>query len=294
MKKNYLLYIAGLLIFGSNGSVAGQLPLSSYEIVLFRTAIGSVVLWLLYLLTKTKSSIRENPKEFVCLALSGAMMGFNWLFLYEAYQKIGVGLGALACYCGPVIVMILSPLLFREKLTWAKLLGFGVVVTGTLLCNGKIAAEGGSAWGLFCGAMAAVTIAALVILNKKAPHFTGIENTVWEMTFAFVVVAIYVGAKQGFGFIGTMTGHDWFWALVLGVFNTGVGCYCYFSAISKLPVQSVSILGYLEPLSSILFAMVFLRETMSPWQLVGAVCILGGAAFGECFDSLQKKKRVQA
>lgn len=282
MKKNYFKHILALLVFGTNGVVASHIPLNSYEIVLLRTIIGSAVLWLIFGLTRQRSTVRHYGREFVFLALSGVMMGLNWMFLYEAYRHIGVGLGTLACYCGPVLLMVLSPLLFQEKLTWPKLLGFAVVVVGMVLCNGKISGAGHSAWGLFCGLMAAVTIAALVVLNKKAEHITGLENAVWEMTFAFATVAVFVGVKEGFSFVAGIGG-AWPWVLLLGAVNTGFGCYCYFSSIGGLPVQSVSILGYLEPLSAVVFGRIFLQEIMTPLQVLGAVCILGGAAFGECF-----------
>ena len=282
MKKSYLKYIIALLIFGSNGVIASHIPLSSYEIVLTRTAIGAMVLWMIFLLTRQRSTIAAYRKEFVFLALSGVMMGLNWLFLFESYRTIGVGLGTVACYFGPVLVMMLSPLLFREKLTWPKVLGFTAAVVGMVLCNGKIVAAGHSVWGFACGALAAVTLAALVILNKKAPHITGLENTAWEMTFAFLTVAAFVSIKQGIGFVAAI-GDAWPWVFILGAINTGFGCYLYFSSIGDLPVKSVSVLGYLEPLSAVVFAMIFLHEAMTPLQLLGAACILGGAAFAECY-----------
>ena len=47
--------------------------------------------------------------------MSGVALGASWIFLYEAYVEIGVSLASLAYYCGPVIVMVFSPILFREK-----------------------------------------------------------------------------------------------------------------------------------------------------------------------------------
>ena len=76
---------------------------------------------------------------------------------------------------------------------------------------------------------------------------------------------------------------DWFPILLLGLVNTGVGCYCYFSSIGDLPAQSVAICGYLEPLSAVLLSVLILHETMAPLQILGAVLIIGGAVFGECY-----------
>jgi hypothetical protein len=49
-------------------------------------------------------------------------MGTSWMFLYEAYAQVGVSIATLAYYCGPVIVMVLSPILFRKKMTSATLM----------------------------------------------------------------------------------------------------------------------------------------------------------------------------
>lgn len=66
---------------------------------------------------------------------------------------------------------------------------------------------------------------------------------------------------------------------MLGLINTGVGCYCYFSLIGSLPAQSVAICGYLEPLFAVLLSVLILHETMRPLQILGAVLIIGGTAF---------------
>ena len=69
--------------------------------------------------------------------------------------------------------------------------------------------------------------------------------------------------------------------LILGLFNTGIGCYFYFSSIGKLPVQTVAICGYLEPLSAVVFSVIVLHETMLPIQILGAALIIGGAVSSE-------------
>ena len=69
--------------------------------------------------------------------------------------------------------------------------------------------------------------------------------------------------------------------LLLGLWNTGAGCYFYFSSIGRLPVQTVAICGYLEPLSAVLLSVVFLGEQMLPVQIAGAVLMIGEAVYGE-------------
>ena len=275
----FIKYISALLLFGLNGIVASHILLNSYEIVFLRTLIGSVLLIILFLLGKGKFHIREYKKDTLFIALSGIAMGTSWMFLYEAYQQIGVSLSSLIYYCGPVIVMVLSPLIFREKLTAPKLLGFGIVLVGIFLVNGNAVDKGSNAWGLFCGAMSAVTYFFMVTRNKQSKNISGMENPLIQLVVSFLTVAVFIGIKQGF--VINVPTNAWIWILILGIVNTGIGCYLYFSPLSKLPVQTVAVCGYLEPLSAVVFAAALLGEKMIFIQIIGAVCIIGGAMIGE-------------
>ncbi|MCM1328589.1 MAG: EamA family transporter [Ruminococcus sp.] len=278
-KKAFAKYLCALILFGLNGIVASNISMSSYEIVFMRTLIGSVLLIGIFLLTGGKFRIRQNPRDGVFILLSGAAMGASWMFLYEAYRQIGVSFSSLLYYCGPVIVMILSPLIFKEKLTVPKIAGFLAVLLGIFFVNGRAAMAGENSWGLFCGAMSAVMYFFMVTLNKQSKNITGMENSVIQLTVSFLAAAVFVGIKQRFAV--TVPEGDWGWVFLLGVLNTGIGCYLYFSPLSKLPVQTVAVCGYLEPLSAVVFAAVLLGETMTFLQIVGAALIIGGAMFGE-------------
>ena len=278
MKASYLKYIFALLLFGSNGIVASLIHLSSYEIVLLRTLIGSLLLIAIFFIAREKLTFYKYKTQSIFLAVSGIAMGTSWIFLYEAYDEIGVSLASLAYYCGPVIVMILSPFLFGEKLTRIKVCSFIVVLVGIFLVNGTAFENGVSVWGLACGLLSAICYSLMVMFNKKA-DITGLENSMLQLFVAFLTVAIFVGIKQGYRMeIDTQSIIP---ILVLGLLNTGIGCYFYFSSIGKLPVQTVAICGYLEPLSAVLFSVIFLKETMLPIQIIGAVLIIGGAMLGE-------------
>jgi drug/metabolite transporter (DMT)-like permease len=117
-----------------------------------------------------------------------------------------------------------------------------------------------------------------------ASYITDLENSMWQLLTSFLTVAVFVVVKQGFYI--HIESVNWIPILILGIFNTGIGCYFYFSSIGYLPVQTVAICGYLEPLSAVVFSVLFLRESMTIVQVTGAVLILGGAAFGELFYTL--------
>ena len=286
MKRDFCKYILPLVLFGSNGVVASRIALSSYEIVLLCTGIGSALLMALFLLRGGKFHFWQHKREFAFLTASGIAMGVSWMFLYEAYQRIGVSLSSLLYYCGPVIVMALSPLLFREKLTAAKIVSFLVVAMGGVAVHGGV--EGGiqEHWGLFCGALSALMYAAMVICSKKTVHITGMENSALQLLVSFLTAAVFMGLRQGLSL--AVPAGNWPWILLLGLMNTGFGCYCYFSSIGSLPVQTVAICGYLEPLSAVVFSVVLLHETMMPLQALGAAAVVGGAILGTL--SPQKKE----
>lgn len=282
MKRSYLKYFLSLLLFGSNGIVASFISLTSYEIVLLRTLIGSIFLIGMFKLCGQEFTFPKYKKQLLFLMTSGMALGGSWLFLYEAYVQIGVGISTLAYYCGPVIVMILAPVIFNEKLTVSKIIGFTAVLYGVFLVNHNmtLSGQGSNAFGLFCGGMSAVMYALMVISSKKVNDIVGLENSLIQIASAFLTVAVYTVIKHGFVIeIGTSNIVP---ILILGVVNTGIGCYLYFSSLASLPIQTVAICGYLEPLSAVIFSAVFLKEIMAPVQIIGTILILSGAIFGEC------------
>lgn len=289
MKTAYNKYICSLLLFGTNGIVASLINLSSYEIVFLRTLLGSLLLLVLFKASKQSFTFTKYKKQSAFLVLSGIAMGASWLFLYEAYQQVGVSVSSLAYYCGPVIVMVLSPILFKERLTRSKTFGFFTVILGIFFVNGTVTGLSGNIWGLFCGAMSAFMFAFMVIFNKKATPITGMENATLQLIVSFLTVAVFVGIKQGY--VIHIDRESLIPILVLGVVNTGIGCYLYFSPLAKLPIQTLSVLGYLEPLSAVIFSALILKESFSAFQALGAVLIIGGAAFAECSGLLGKYRQ---
>lgn len=279
MKTNYFKHIFSLILFGANGIIASHIALSSYEIVFLRTMLGSILLFIIFITRKHTFTLFKCKSSLCFLILSGMCMGASWMFLYEAYQQIGVSIATLIYYCGPVFVMLLSPFLFRERLTPTTISGFAIVLAGLVLVNGTNHIYVKSFFGFFCGLMSAFTYAGMVIFNKKAKNITGLENATLQLIVSFLTVAVFMLFKQGF--ILRIQTTDILPICILGFINTGVGCYLYFDSLGKIPVQTVSICGYLEPLTAILFSMFFLHETMTLSQILGGCFIIGGAFFAE-------------
>ena len=105
-------FIAAMLIFGTNGLLVQRISLGGAEIVLLRTLLGSVFLVGLGLVRRD-FRLSQLRADLLPATLGGAALGLNWVFLFIAYQTAGVSLSTLVYYCGPMLVLVLSPLLFR-------------------------------------------------------------------------------------------------------------------------------------------------------------------------------------
>lgn len=279
MKRYYMMFIISMVLFASNGIIAAHINLSSYEIVLTRTSLGSLLLIVLLLIKRQRITFKGKGRAWLFLAASSFAMGGNWLFLYEAFQQIGVSLAMLACYCGPVLVIAVSPFLFHERITLVKMAGLCSVILGMFFVNGANVQVNGFSWGLFCGIMSGVCFALLIILNKLAKGVSGLQNTASQLIGACILVGAFTLSFHS-GPIN-LDLESYVAMFVLGVINTGGGCYLYFTGMQHMPAQSVSICGYLEPFLALVFAAIFLNETLTIMQTIGAVLIIGGVAFSE-------------
>ena len=220
MKKAYLKYFTALLLFGSNGIVASYILLNSYEIVFLRTLIGSLFLIAVFLFSGRKPQGFHDKKHILYITISGIAMGISWMLLYEAYKTVGVSIATLAYYCGPVIVMAVSPMVFQERMTLKKLSGFAAVIAGMYLVNKNGLFKTHVSAGLIFGILSAAMYALMVIFNKKAKSITGLENSAFQLIISFLTVAVFMQTRQRL-YISSVF-HNLFPVLFLVIFNTGI------------------------------------------------------------------------
>lgn len=150
-------------------------------------------------------------------------MGCAWIFLYEAYQRIGVSMASLAYYCGPVIIMVLSPLLFGEKLTRTKVVGFLAVLVGVVLVNGQARPGWGHELGAVLRAHVGGDVCGARDLQQKIHGDYGLENPMIQLTASLVVSAVFSLYKSGFSL--HIVQEDWPPVLFLGLVNTGLAAF---------------------------------------------------------------------
>lgn len=184
-----------MVIFGTNGLIVANISLGSAEIVLMRTFLGSLFL-LAIVLVKRSFSFADLKADLVPATMGGAALGLNWVLLFSAYRSAGVGLSTLTYYCGPIIVLALSPVLFREKLTWNKLLAIAAVAVGMFCITGDIEPGSDVQTGILFGGGAALLYASLIVANKRVKRLSGLNCAMYELIVAFFVVLIYLVASN--------------------------------------------------------------------------------------------------
>lgn len=281
MKKPVFALSLSMAVFGTVGLFKRFIPVSAGELALYRAILASIVLGLYLLLTKNPIPFTKIKKQLPLLLLTGAIMGFNWILLFRAYEYTTVSIATLSYSFAPVIVTIACPLLFREKLTPWQLLCFVVSTAGLVLIT-DINSSGNShhLTGIIFGLGAAVLYASVVLMNKFIQGVNGIHRTFLQFLAAMVVLIPYVALTGGPDFT-KMDATGWLCLLILGVVHTGVTYCVYFSSIAKLPGHKVALLSYIDPLIAVLCSVLILHEAMNPWQWVGGGLILGATALSE-------------
>lgn len=279
--KFYLMFVAAMLIFGSNGVFASMLEMSGAQLVLLRTLIGGAVLLIIILISRSRTPKEVLLREKWRLLFAGVCLGANWALLFEAYNLMNVSLATLTYYTAPVLVLVLAPLVLKERQNGLAYLGMAVVIVGMLLVVGTDFGEGGvSATGLIVGLGSAVFYAMLMLVNKQITGVSGLNLTFIEIVIAAVILLPYVFATSG-GVPLPTDARGIFALLFLCTVNTGVACWLYFSSMNRLPAKAVALMGYFDPVSALIFSAVFLDERLSSVQLAGAILVLAGALVGQ-------------
>jgi RarD protein len=224
------------------------------------------------------------------LLVSGAALGFNWILLFEAYRYTSVAVATLCYYTAPILVILVAPLVLKERISAKKIVCVSVALLGMFLVSGILdsGSQTGDLRGILFGLGAAILYACVMVLNKLQKEIQSFDRTIFQLGIAALVLLPYNFAVSSFpdalpSLPVTMM------LLAVGVLHTGLAYYLYFSSIAQLPGQTVAIISYLDPVIAVAVSVLLLREGTSWQELLGAVLILGAALCSEI--SIQRKER---
>ncbi|MBQ6118630.1 MAG: EamA family transporter [Clostridia bacterium] len=283
------MLIGSLLVVGTIGIFRRYIPLESALLAFFRGAIGAAALAAFMLARGGFKGKRVPPKIFLGLLLNGMFVGVNWLLLFEAFNHTTVAKATLCYYLAPTIVLLLSPLVFRERLTVKKSLCAAVSLAGMMLVSGVFApadARPQDGKGVLLALGAACFYATVVMLNKKLGDVDAYLKTVVQLAGAAIALLPYLLATGAFA-KADYSGHTLLLVLVVGLIHTGLAYVLYFGSMSGLKAQTIAVLSYIDPVTALLVSALILREPVTALALVGAALIIGAAVVSE----LPGKKR---
>lgn len=284
--KARLMILAAMAAFGTLAPFVRNIPVSSGELALYRAILASCLIGIFLLATKQKIPFAKIKREIPLLLFSGMAMGVNWILLFEAYKYTTVSVATLSYYFAPVIVTVVCPILFREKLTPRQILCFVMSTLGIVMITGigDLSGGGRNIIGILFSLGAAVLYATVVLINKFIRNVDGIHRTFLQFLAVILILVPYVAVTGGVT-LGGMNGLGWGCLLIVGLFHTGVTYCMYFSSLNEVTGQEAAILSYLDPLVAVLISVTVLGEQMTFWQIVGGVLILGFTLWNEIAPS---------
>ena len=277
--KSLWMVITSMVLWGTIGIFRRYIALPSSVIAFARGMIGAGFLIVFCKVRGIKLPKISSNKTVGLLVLSGMLMGLNWLLLFEAYNYTSVATATLCYYMQPVMIILVSPILFKEALTKRKVICVVVAVFGMLLVSGVIGSEIYGLVGIVFGLLAALLYGIVVIMNKWLQKVDTYQKTIIQLFSAALIMIPYMILVEDMQFV--MDTVSMGMLVFVGVVHTGIAYALYFGAIGKLKTQTVALFSYLDPVVAIVLSAVVLHESMSVLSIVGAVCILGSLVVGE-------------
>ena len=267
-----LRYLFALFLYGTIGFFLHFVSYPSEFVVLGRGVLGSLFIFLVLSLRKEKIDMAAIRKNLRILLLSGFALGFNWVFLFAGY-RYGIAISSLCNYMAPIAVVIITTLVYKEKIQPMQIVFILMAVFGMFLLIGIFSADvKADMHCVICGSLAALGFVVLVLCNKRLTDIKPLEKTLVQLLASAMIVFPYVVFNHGFPVSFDL--RSTLIVLLLGFVHTGVAYICYFSSIDVLPSQSIAILGYLEPVLNFVIGALVFHEPLGISSLIGAAMIL--------------------
>lgn len=276
MSKGKLMNLSAMAIFGTIGIFVRHIALPSSLIALVRAAVGLLFLILVLTMKRQRPDFSAIRWNLPMLVLSGIFLGGNWIALFESYRYTTIAQATMGYYMAPVIVMLLSPLLLKERLRIRHLLCLATAVFGMVLVSGPVG-TGTSLTGLGLALLAATLYAGVILTNRKLSGLSSFDTTLIQLGVAAIVLAPYVLLTED---VSGLSPAPLELALlaVVGVVHTGLAYTLYFGSIPMLPARTVALYGYLDPVIAVLLSALMLGEPLGLSGILGVTLVLGSAA----------------
>lgn len=272
-RTDYLLIAGAAILWGSVGIFLRwvELPGSEHFVVFIRSIVSVCLLTAVIHASGKRERLRPGKHPFLLLA-SGVLLTFHWVIFMKALNNLSIGDAEFITYLAPVFVALLAPLLLREALEGTTMVALLLAVGGMFLIA-LTGQEGGSALngpGILYALTAAVSYAFLLIILKRLREDTPTLTITYYQTAVNAALLLPFCAFRDF----SVSARGWISLAVLGTVHTAFAGLVYIHAVKRVKAQHVGIIAYLEPLSALVFGLVFLGERPGWQDLAGGLLII--------------------
>lgn len=274
--RGYLLVAGSFLIMGLIGALVEWATAPESALLFLRFATAGIVLGVVFARRRPLAGVRERS-VWPRLLLMAAVDAFTLLLFFVAIRDTSVAIGMFLQFLAPVWVALIAPLVTRtrtEAIVYPALAialaGLAVILTPSLLGEGVRL----SPWGVAAGLLAGFGYAAfqLVVkdLTRRVSAVTIVFTEAWLDALFLLPLALWQTVGAGYA----LTTRDLVAGLILGVVCTALAYVMWTHGMAMIKVQHSSILGYLEPVSAPIYALLLLGQGISGWTIAGGVLIV--------------------
>ena len=245
-------------------------------IVFYRSVVGAPLMFAMALLTGGGVSIELMKRT----ALPGVLFAFSMITGFASVVMTSIANATLITTLQPVLVLLIAPKMFGEKLRLRQLLYSACALVGVLLVVLAAASTSGAHLSGDLLAVANVCIWTGYFVLSKKRRLAGVHS--WSYLAAVFLWSAAVVLPYGMIFsndLGNMSNADWGRILAMAIGPGIVGHGLMTWAQSHVDVTLASLLGLLSPVISTGLAWMILDQNLTTWQTVGAIGVLISLAF---------------
>lgn len=235
-----------MVLSGTLGIFVVESGASPFDVVFFRTVFGALALGTYVIARGWLRDHGFTARTLGLAALGGVFIVFNWVLLFSSYENTSISVATVVYHTQPFYVVLLGALLFRERLTAAKVGWVAVAFAGLVLVSGITPGDFTSGGAYLLGVGQALLAALLYGLSTLVTkRITGVRPHL----IALVQVVVGIPLLLPFADFGALRGEgaDWGWLVGLGVIHTGMMYVLMYAAYAKLPTSKIAVLAFVYP-----------------------------------------------
>lgn len=296
MKKEFLMAGVTVILWSTLPAVSKLIisQLDAFSTTFYVSLIAALTLFVINLVRGgLKSYTKYSLKDYARITGLGFLgLGCYTMLYYAGISYLTSQIAAIINYMWPIMIVLFSCFILKEKLTVRKTSAMCISFAGMLLIclQGLFSLSAkGSAVGMLCCFAAAVCYGLYSALNKKYDYDQWIVLNV-----AFAVTALMSGvtcaATSGFPHIDLMILAGLLW---VGIFVNAIAYVLWGIAMNSGETASISVMAYLCPFISLIFGRLLLDEHITALSLLGLVFIVGGVLIQTDMKGVLMRKKAE-